>query len=320
MMHTGAKYEPKISKLLVGCCNKIYQWHEGGRRPTDPCGFTRAPLIRLSVSSLDRLRTSLCDRIIKWILLPFRLGYRGLIRVGIVSWPDDRPRPNNFGVLYTSKKFNVLAFRGTEDLDDGLLDLNVFQARLPPAWRPADEQGGWGLDPTSIKVHRGFLKRTKDVRSQVAALCTGLEETPMYVTGHSLGAAVAVLVAVMLRTELKFRRVIVYTFAGPRVGNPAFARYFDLALDIPCFRVVNQADVIPELPPPALSIPLPILCFNFHLNSSFKHVREDEQWSFLNQTGNPLGNHALKGINNYYHCVWKGILSHSNWVYPVRPP
>mmetsp|Transcript_5725 Transcript_5725/g.10971 ORF Transcript_5725/g.10971 Transcript_5725/m.10971 type:complete len:262 (+) Transcript_5725:218-1003(+) len=41
--------------------------------------------------------------------------------------------------------------------------------------------------------------------------------------------------------------VRMYTFGAPRVGNTAFAEYFD-SLGVEAFRVVNGADIVPRLP------------------------------------------------------------------------
>jgi hypothetical protein len=43
------------------------------------------------------------------------------------------------------------------------------------------------------------------------------------------------------------RKPVVHTWAGPRVGWPDFASWFD-SLGLECNRIVNEWDVVPRLP------------------------------------------------------------------------
>jgi predicted lipase len=45
----------------------------------------------------------------------------------------------------------------------------------------------------------------------------------------------------------QLRRVRMYTFGAPRVGNSEFARFFD-ALGMEAFRIVNGADIVARMP------------------------------------------------------------------------
>ncbi|MGK7936357.1 MAG: hypothetical protein AB4206_11275 [Xenococcaceae cyanobacterium] len=59
------------------------------------------------------------------------------------------------------------------------------------------------------------------------ALAKQLEPTiPCYITGHSLGAAVATLVAMEIAQQVPQLKdqIQLYTFAGPRVGSPKFVQ------------------------------------------------------------------------------------------------
>ena len=48
--------------------------------------------------------------------------------------------------------------------------------------------------------------------------------TPILITGHSLGGALAVLSALDIKKELMFNETIsLYTFGAPRVGNDEFS-------------------------------------------------------------------------------------------------
>lgn len=94
------------------------------------------------------------------------------------------------------------------------------------------------------------------------------------VTGHSLGAAVALLIAAELRDQLKIDAEV-YTFCGPRCSDAAFAQNLPPAT----FRIFNTEDAVPTLPY------APIL---------YTHVGQPVAVTF--NTGNPVGNHAIGNV------------------------
>ncbi|WP_437592530.1 lipase family protein [Sorangium sp. So ce1000] len=76
----------------------------------------------------------------------------------------------------------------------------------------------------------------------------------LYITGHSLGGALAVLTAAQLYTRgeyKRFRRLLrgVYTFGQPMVGDRTFARTVGQKFEHKLFRYVYRKDVVPRLPP-----------------------------------------------------------------------
>jgi hypothetical protein len=71
---------------------------------------------------------------------------------------------------------------------------------------------------------------------------------PTVVTGHSLGAALATLFVMENSAKGKFDISTFCTFASPRVGTGLFVQRFN-QLPIDSWRIVNQRDVVPKLPP-----------------------------------------------------------------------
>lgn len=129
----------------------------------------------------------------------------------------------------TPPLFAALVFRGTEqEPDDFESDLKTAPKRM-----------GNG----AIEVHTGFLEALDSVWNDQIAPELEKVNLPIFYTGHSLGAALATLAVA------RKRPAAAYTFGSPRVGNEPFA--VSLA-GVPIFRVVDDADVITEVPPELL--------------------------------------------------------------------
>lgn len=124
-------------------------------------------------------------------------------------------------------QYAALVLRGTNDLRDALTDFNA----IPKRWT----EGGL--------VHKGFAKALGLVWDKVTA---SLDENvpsdcPLFIAGHSLGAALATLAA-----SLRQPRAL-YTFGSPRVGDNDFGATL---AGVNVFRVVNNRDVVTTVPPP----------------------------------------------------------------------
>lgn len=132
-----------------------------------------------------------------------------------------------------------VSFRGTADAAEWLADFDA----VPVDYRPV---GGFG------QVHAGFQDVYETVRGTIAgnlaAATAGCNQ--ILVTGHSLGAALAVLAAPDIFRNMPPNTIEprLVTFAGPRVGLPDFAAAFDASIES-CFRVVNALDIVPHVPP-----------------------------------------------------------------------
>jgi triacylglycerol lipase len=137
--------------------------------------------------------------------------------------------------VYFVLRDGVLAFRGTEDLDDAIVDAQVLRREYALSLGTFSVPGG--------HVHAGFLRRWEQIRSAVLASIT--EPKPLVITGHSLGGAMAALAAIeldALRLPVK-----VVTFGAPRVGDSDFVRL--LNHNLPEYtRVENWGDPVPWVP------------------------------------------------------------------------
>jgi len=83
-------------------------------------------------------------------------------------------------------------------------------------------------------------------------------ETQVFITGHSLGGALATLCAADPSDRSNLPTPILYTFASPKVGNTAFVQGFNNGLAKTCnaklktfcrVRFYRPMDVVPTVPP-----------------------------------------------------------------------
>jgi len=138
----------------------------------------------------------------------------------------------------------ILTFRGSDQIQDWLNNVDM------------DLVGG----PMGGKVHEGFIQMLhyvwrdlqvaiRELKAEAAAQNRSL---PLWVTGHSLGAALATLATACLREKDQPVQGL-YSFGSPRVGDRDFARHFNADFGDKAFRVVNKNDIVTRLPPRALS-------------------------------------------------------------------
>ena len=136
--------------------------------------------------------------------------------------------------------FILIAFRGTEAWEkmkligslgvsmDILRDIDLFLVN----------SGHKG------KVHNGFQKALDEVWKSLSDHIGKLGEgRKLWLTGHSLGAALATLAASRVKNVQG-----VYTFGSPLVGDKKFKRNYQAKT----FRFVNNKDIVTQLPPKGL--------------------------------------------------------------------
>ena len=127
----------------------------------------------------------------------------------------------------------ILNWDGTSSIKDGIIDFTFHQSPQP---------GLPGVFHEGVRQQYAALEVA--VRRAVARLPPGL---PIFVTGHSLGGAVAALSAYRL-ASYGFN-VQTYISANPLPGNPAFAAAYNALLGDKTYRLVNGADLVPKAPP-----------------------------------------------------------------------
>ena len=126
------------------------------------------------------------------------------------------------------RKLAVIAFRGTDAADptDLASDFQFLQCE----WR----QGG--------RVHRAFSNALAHVLPALQSAVENVRGRKL-LTGHSLGAAMATLLASIMRPDC------LYTFGSPRVGDAAFVAQLT---GVSNRRFVYCCDIVTRIPPESL--------------------------------------------------------------------
>jgi len=135
----------------------------------------------------------------------------------------------------------ILCFRGTAGVSDIAQD---GQIALVPF-------RNLGL------IHFGFRNAFDSVYAEIEATLeqwSGMGRT-LWITGHSLGGALALLAAAHLRFPADPTKTLprpiagLYTFGQPRVGTANFCQACDANFGSYYFRYVNNEDIVTRIPP-----------------------------------------------------------------------
>jgi triacylglycerol lipase len=167
-----------------------------------------------------------------------KLAYENAETVKTVtrSWGFDEnrflflDRSGTQGFVACSDTLCLLAFRGTTSVNDWLFNIHVR------------------LDGN---LHSGFHAAYNAVRMDLhnhLNAHVAPKGIPLWITGHSLGGALARIAAMNLLDSGIATPRGVYTFGQPRTGNAAFIRECAAKLNGLTFRYVHAEDIVPRVP------------------------------------------------------------------------
>ena len=172
-------------------------------------------------------------------------------------------------ILVMSRKTNmlVLAFRGTEA--DSFTDIK------------ADANGKVTACDSGGNVHSGFKKAYEEISLTIESEINDEKYSgiPLFITGHSLGGALATIAAKKLKHKAGVAAC--YTYGSPRVGDEEWIRN----IKTPIYRLVNAADSVTMLPPGGDTLLLIAWLIKF-----------------IPYVGKPLREWLMSNFNGYMHC------------------
>lgn len=202
-----------------------------------------SPGVRDDLSTLVTARS--LQRHTEWVSqapeeIPGLLQAAGFTLVGAGLAPTD-----GGGQGYVARRGDqlVIAFRGSkgerllETLQNVRADIDVRRER-PDAVMP---------DVDGAAAHEGFYREYLSFQRGVRAAAATAPGAEVFVTGHSLGSAIATHCAVDLAVAQR-RPVTLICSGTPRVGNRDYAEGALAALGGAALRVVLHRDPVPRLP------------------------------------------------------------------------
>lgn len=138
------------------------------------------------------------------------------------------------GYVITGEDVTVVAFRGTDfnEISDWMANLSSAATNTPHG-----------------QVHEGFYFAYQSMKSQVDAILEERDTTHLWVTGHSLGGALALMCAYDLEEVEQQHLDGIMTFGQPMIARQQFANYLDTLLVGRYARFVNRDDIVPKVPP-----------------------------------------------------------------------
>lgn len=217
-----------------------------------------------------------------WILASCsQLAYSknpGELKAGLKPFGLKLARPfycdknQNFAYLAVHRTYAVLAFKGTVPSEPETVATDLKFLFKP--WKYGE-------------AHTGFLDTAEELKPKIDQVLRKVK-TPVFITGHSLGGALALLSSILLPGRERFAAC--YTYGCPRVGNGQFA---DFLFKVPVYRCVHRADIVPGVP---------LLVMGYRQYGDVRFLSDDNRvcggseaiWRRLRAGLNPL---------NWLHCI-----------------
>jgi predicted lipase len=172
-------------------------------------------------------------------------GYALVSHIFADDITDNDPAYKVFGFIARSGSDVVIAIRGTEGVFEWAKDVEFGLVRFPYLNAGHSEQGFTGFYST---LRIGPDNTQLRVIEALANIVADGSVTRLRITGHSLGAALATMLAIDVAGNNVFAKPVVYTFASPRVGDKIFAGTYDGLVET-SWRISNLNDRVPQLPP-----------------------------------------------------------------------
>jgi hypothetical protein len=134
----------------------------------------------------------------------------------------------------------IISFRGTQETEDFATD---FTTDLVASFEGV-------FDPSTgkpVRAHRGFLAAYESLAHGILERVQAADPSAtIFITGHSLGGAMACACACDFRRRFPDRRITLYTYGQPRLGDSSLAENF--ADTFPYFRLRHVSDLIADVP------------------------------------------------------------------------
>ncbi|EAZ63889.1 triacylglycerol lipase precursor [Scheffersomyces stipitis CBS 6054] len=189
------------------------------------------------------------------VLKTFNFNKQGNVGSGYIAIDEEQKRI-------------LLVYRGTASRSDWVSDMDFYPVNYTPYVLSGDTSiaSTKSIETEGCRVHKGFYSFIQNNFSFIYKFINSLKKKhPDYqvvLSGHSLGAALAVLTGIEF--QLMGHDPLIVTYAGPKLGNDKFAEFtnkifqttvkaesIDSTHDFQSglIRIVHYLDIVPSLPP-----------------------------------------------------------------------
>lgn len=228
----------------------VFAWHSiqpPGPVDTDLVSPDATPTPSIQLAVLERLSQPWDseDRHAKWPVcetlavlsdIAYRTPVEAEEEVARLGFSKIMPLVENSMVGYVIWHENtaVVIFRGTNKDEASDWATNSWDATL-------NIPGGG--------IHKGFWLAYQSLKPQVLQVLSMIKPKHLWITGHSLGGAMALACAIDLTANEQMPFDGLITFGQPKVAREDLAQYVDTALMGRYARVVNGDDAVARIPP-----------------------------------------------------------------------
>lgn len=143
----------------------------------------------------------------------------------------------------------VVAIRGTEGIQEWIHDAEFLMVPCPFLAGSGHTEDGFTAMYLSMTT--SLDPGCPSVTKSLPTLPYPRPITSLTICGHSLGGALATLLALDVGANTPFKNPTAYTYASPRTGGPQFAATYNQVVPN-TNRVAGRLDLVPKLPLPPL--------------------------------------------------------------------
>jgi hypothetical protein len=141
----------------------------------------------------------------------------------------------------------VIAIRGTEGILEWIHDAEFDLVPCPFLAGAGHTEDGFTAMYESLRTEAEPGSPT--VVAALAKLPFPRPVSSVTICGHSLGGALATLLALDVAANTVFSHPSVYSYGSPRTGDSLFASTYNQVVT-DSYRIANRLDIVPALPPP----------------------------------------------------------------------
>jgi len=226
-----------LSVCIVSCAN-FRAAHEQASNMYQP-GYSKL-LVDFSVLSYIEDETSLINQLSKKypnykLLRKIEEDETGYDAQGFVAYNDENI---------------IVAIRGSSSAEDWFNNFKIthFTNDITKSYCPeAAVHGGFHRSALVLKNIKLNKIENETIYHKISTLQK--EGRKLYFTGHSLGGAIANVLAFFTVYETTIEVDGIYTFGEPKSGNEGFRQCHDKKLSNKTFRFINNRDLVARVPP-----------------------------------------------------------------------